>query len=52
MEVDLEYCKELHDIHNNYSLSPEHIEVNYEMFSNCCKDIVDRHNIKVGGVKN
>ena len=51
MEVDLEYCKELHDIHNDYSLRPEYIEVNYEMLSNYCKDIVDRHNIKNGGVK-
>ena len=25
LEVDLEYCKELHDIHNDYPLCPEHI---------------------------
>ena len=51
LEVDLEYCNELHDIHNDYPLCPEHISVNYEMLSNYCKDIVDKHNIKVGGVK-
>ena len=49
--VDLEYCNELHDIHNDYPLCPEHISVNHEMLSNYCKNIVDRYNIKVGGVK-
>ena len=28
LEVDLEYPKELHDLHNNYPLAPEQIEVN------------------------
>ena len=50
LEVDLEYCKELHDIHNDYPLCPEHISVNYEMLSKYCKNIVDRYNIKVRGV--
>ena len=52
LEVDLEYYKELHDIHNDYPLCPEHISVSYEILSNYCKDIADRYNIKVGGVKN
>ena len=51
LEVDLEYCKELHDVHNDYPLCPEHISVNYEMLSNYCKNIVDKFNIKVGNVK-
>ena len=51
LEKGLEYCKELHDIHNDYPLCPEHISVNYEMLSTYCKDIVDRHDIKIGGVK-
>ena len=51
LEVDLGYCKELHDIHNDYPLCREHISVNYEILSKYCKDIVDRYNIKVGSVK-
>ena len=51
LEVDLEYCKELHDIHNDYPLCPEYISVNYEMLSKYCKNIVDRCNIKIEGVK-
>ena len=51
LEVDLEYCKELHNIHNDYPLCPEHISVNYGMLSNYCKNIADKFNIKVGGVK-
>ena len=47
LEVDLEYCKELHDIHNDYLLCPEHISINYDMLSNYCKNIVDKYNIKV-----
>ena len=51
LEVDLEYCKELHDSHNDYPLCREKIEVTYEMLSKYYKDIVDWYNIKVGGVK-
>ena len=51
LQVDLEYSKELHDVHNDYPLCPEHISVNYGILSNYCKDIVDKFNIKVGNVK-
>ena len=49
--VDLEYCKELHDIDNDYPLCPEHISINYEMLSDYCKNTVDKYSIKVGEVK-
>ena len=51
LEVDLEYCKELHDLHNNYPLCLEKIEVGYDMLSDYCKDIASRYNIKVGDIK-
>ena len=51
LEVDLEYCKELHDIHNDYRLCPEHSSVSYQMLSNYCNYIVDKYGIKIGGVK-
>ena len=50
-EVDLEYCKELHDSHNDYPFCPEKIEVSYDMLSKYCKYIADWYDIKVGGVK-
>ena len=39
MEVDLEYPKELHDLHNDYPLAAEKIKVEKEMLSEYCKDI-------------
>ena len=51
LEVDLEYCSELHDKHNDYSLCPEKIEISSDMLSKFCSDIADKHGIKVGGVK-
>ena len=51
LEVDLEYCKQLHNSHNDYPLRPEKIKVSNDMFCKYCKDIADWHDIKVGGVK-
>ena len=51
LEVDLESCKELHSVNNDYPLCPEHISIKYDMLSNYCKGIVDKYNIKVGNVK-
>ena len=51
LEVDLEYPTFLHDLHNDYPLCPEKIEVGYDMLSNYSKEIVDWYGIKVDVVK-
>ena len=52
LEVDLEYPKELHELHNDYPLAPEKLAVSSDMLSTYCKNIADEYDIKVGGVKN
>ena len=51
LEVDLEYCRELHNLHDDYLLCPENIKVNYGMLSKYCKYIADWYDIKVDGAK-
>ena len=51
LEVGLEYCGNLHNLHSDYPLCPEKVEVKCEMLSKYCKDIVDGYDINVGGVK-
>ena len=48
LEVDLEYPKELHDIHNGYSLAPEKINIPKEWLSHYCLQIANAHNITTG----
>ena len=50
-EVDLEYSSELHELHNDYPLSPERLAVTNDILSNYCKSIADKYEIKVGDVK-
>ena len=53
LEFDLEYPKELRELHNNYSLTPDKIEIKREMLSNYqLKKIADLYNIPIGNVKN
>ena len=51
LEVDLEYSKELHDIHNDYPLAPGKINIKKEWFSDYCLKIAHEHNITIGSVK-
>ena len=51
LEVDVEYPNELHNLHNDYPLALEKLEITYVMLSNYCKKIADRYSIKVGGIK-
>ena len=49
-EVDLEYPKELHDLHNNYPSAPEKIKVSDDMLSDYCREIKNKFNISSGNV--
>ena len=48
LEVDLEYPKELHDLHNDYPLGPEKIKVTDNMLSGYCKKIQNKFKISTG----
>ena len=48
LEVDLEYPKHLHDLHNDYPLCPEHVIITKEMLSDYCKNTAAAHGLKHG----
>ena len=48
LEVDLEYPKELHNLHNDYPLGPEKVKVTDDMLSGYCKNIQKKFNISTG----
>ena len=48
IEVDLEYPKDLHDLHNDYPLAAERVCVNKDMLSEYCKRIATKYNISTG----
>jgi hypothetical protein len=50
LEVDLEYPKELHDLHNDYPYCPEQIVVKPEMLSDYCKTFANQHGVKCGNM--
>ena len=50
LEVDLEYPSELHELHSDYPLSPEKLEISQNMLSKYCSDIADEYGMKIGGV--
>ena len=47
LEVYLEYPDELHELHNDYPLSPEKFAVSSDTLPNYCKKIADKCEIKV-----
>ena len=48
LEVDLEYPKKLHNLHNDYPLAPEKVKVTNDMLSDYCKSIADKYGISTG----
>ena len=48
LEVDLEYPKELHNLHNDYPLGAEKVKVTESMLSDYCQKIANKYNISTG----
>ena len=51
LEVDLKYPDELHELYNDYLLSPEELAVSSDTLSIYCKQIADKYEIKIGDGK-
>jgi hypothetical protein len=51
LDVDLEYPERLHLELNGYPLAPESMEIKKDMISDYAKEISEKYNISVGGVK-
>ena len=51
VEVDLEYSKELRELHNDYPLAPDKIEIKREMLSDHQLKIAYHYNTPIGNVK-
>ena len=49
-EVDLEYNKNLHELHNDYSIASEKVKVSKNLLSGYCKKIAEKYNISIGFV--
>ena len=50
LEVDLEYPRELHSLHNDYPVAPEKLNVSNNMLSGYCKKIAEKYEISIGQV--
>ena len=48
LEVDLEYPKDLHELHNDYPLAPEKVKVSKNMLSEYCNKILEKYKIPFG----
>ena len=52
LKTDLKYLKELRELHSDYHLAPDKIEIKREMLSEYQLKIADLYNIPLGNVKN
>ena len=43
LEVDLEYPDEVHELHNDYLMVPERLEISHDMLLNYCSNIADKY---------
>ena len=50
LEVDLEYPKELRDLHNDYPLGPQKVKANNDWLSDYCSKKAEKYNISIGQV--
>ena len=51
LEVDLEYPKKLRELHKDYPIAPDKIEINREILSDYQLKFADLYNIPIGNVK-
>ena len=51
IKVDLKYLNELHKLRNFFILAPEKLAMPYDVLPDYCKNIADKHGIKVGDFK-
>ena len=42
LEVDLDYLNELHELHNDYPLAPEKLEISHDVLSEYCINIENK----------
>ncbi|GFU42669.1 uncharacterized protein NPIL_581771, partial [Nephila pilipes] len=47
LEVDLDIPENLHDLHNDYPLAPETLNVTNDMLSPYCKEIAEKYNLNI-----
>ena len=50
LKVDLEYSKELRELHNDHSLAPDKVEIKRDMMSDYQLKIADHYDIPIGNV--
>ena len=47
LEIDLEYPDELHELHKDYPLALEKLEISHNMLSDYCSSTAIRYDIKI-----